>query len=119
MPRRITKQSIRPNVNEGVPLIEKGSANVFADLGLPNPEESLAKSDIARQLNRTIAQLGLNQSAAGKIMGIPQPRVSELSRHRLSLFSLDKLLELANRLGIDIEIHMRQSTEPHLKVLTA
>jgi len=100
-------------------MVEKGSDNVFADLGLRNPEEAQAKSDIARQLNRTILQRRLSQDEAGKIMGISQPRVSALSRHRLSAFSLDKLLVLANRLGIDIEIRMQQSTEPHLKVLTA
>ena len=93
--------------------IEKGSGNVFADIGLPDPEEALAKSDLARQLNLAIAE------QTGKILGIAQPRVSELSRTRLGSFSLEKLLKFAKRLGIDVEIYVRPSAEPHLKVLTA
>jgi predicted XRE-type DNA-binding protein len=91
---------------------------VFADIGLNDPEEALAKSDIARQLNRTIAARKLNQEEAGRILGVAQPRVSELARGRLSSFSLEKLLEFSKRLGIDVEIHMRPAAEPHLRVLT-
>jgi len=86
---------------------------------LPDPEEALAKSDLARQLNLAIAERKLSQEQTGKILGIAQPRVSELSRTRLGSFSLEKLLKFAKRLGIDVEIYVRPSAEPHLKVLTA
>ena len=63
--------------------VEEGSGNVFADIGLPNPEEALAKAEIARQVNRILAKRGLNQVQAGALLRIAQPRVSDLARGRL------------------------------------
>src|ERR1035438_587537 len=63
--------------------IEKGSGNVLADIGLPNPEEALAKAEIARQVNRILVARKLSQAEAGVILGIAQPRVSDLFRGRL------------------------------------
>ena len=56
--------------------VVKGSGNVFADVGIPNPEEALAKAEIARHVNRTIAARKLTQAEASKILGVPQPRVA-------------------------------------------
>jgi predicted XRE-type DNA-binding protein len=47
---------------------------------LPNPEEALAKAEIARQVNRILAERGLNQVQAGALLRIAQPRVSDLAR---------------------------------------
>ena len=47
--------------------VEEGSGNVFADIGLPNPEEALAKAEIARQVNRILTERGLNQVQAGAL----------------------------------------------------
>ena len=96
---------------------EKGSGNVFADFGLPNPEEALAKSEIARQVNRILADRKLSQAEAGVILGIAQPRVSDLVCGRLGRFSLDKLIDFAKRLGNDVEIRIKPSRRPRLKVL--
>ena len=97
----------------------KGSGNVFADVGLPHPEEALAKAEIARQVNLVLAGRGLSQVKAAAILGIPQPRVSDLVRGRLQKFSLEKLLDFAKRVGIDVEIRMKPSRQPRLKVLVA
>jgi len=78
---------------------EEGSGNVFADIGLSNPEEALAKAEIARRVNRILADRGLSQMEAGTILGIPQPRVSDLARGRLGKFSLEKLLDFTKRFG--------------------
>ena len=99
--------------------VEEGSGNVFADIGLPNPEEALAKAEIARRVNRILADRGLSQVQAGAVLGIPQPRVSDLVRGRLAKFSLEKLIDFAKRLGNDIEIRIKPSQKPHLKVRTA
>lgn len=99
--------------------VTKGSGNVFADIGLPNPEEALAKAEIARQVNRALAQRGIPQAKVAGILGVTQPRVSDLMRGRLTRFSLDKLLEFANRAGIDVEIRMKRSSRPGLKVMAA
>jgi predicted XRE-type DNA-binding protein len=96
--------------------VEKGSGNVFADIGMPNPEEALAKAEIARRINHILADRKLSQVEAGKVLGIPQPRVSDLARGRLGKFSLEKLIDFAKRLGDDVEIRMRPSRTPRLKV---
>ena len=96
--------------------VEEGSGNVFADIGLPNPEEALAKAEIARQVNRILTERGLNQVQAGALLRIAQPRVSDLARGRLGKFSLEKLLQFARLTGIDVEIRMRPSQTPALTV---
>src|ERR1035438_5599730 len=60
--------------------VEEGSGNVFADIGLPNPEEALAKAEIARQVDRVLTKRRLNQVQAGALLRIAQPRVSDLYR---------------------------------------
>jgi predicted XRE-type DNA-binding protein len=99
--------------------IEKGSGNVLVDIGLPNPEEALAKAEIARQVNRILVARKLSQAEAGMILGIAQPRVSDLIRGRLGRFSLDKLINFAKRSGNDVEIRIKPSRRPRLKVLGA
>ena len=96
--------------------VYEGSGNVFADIGLPNSEEALAKAEIASLVNDSLADRGLSQKQAGAILGIPQPRVCDLGRGRLNKFSLEKLLEFAMRVGIDVEIRLKPSRKPRLQV---
>ncbi|MGH7248147.1 MAG: helix-turn-helix domain-containing protein, partial [Pseudomonadota bacterium] len=56
--------------------VTRGSGNVFADLGLPNPEERLAKAELALAISRAIKERGLTQREAAALMGIDQPKVS-------------------------------------------
>ena len=63
-------------------------------------------------------QRGLNQVQAGTLLRIAQPRVSDLARGRLGKFSLEKLLQFARLTGIDVEIRMKPSSKPGLKVRT-
>ncbi|MGA3188974.1 MAG: helix-turn-helix transcriptional regulator [Bryobacteraceae bacterium] len=95
---------------------EKGSGNVFADLGFADPEEALAKAELARHINRIISERNLNQHDAGEILGVDQPRVSALNKGRLSLFSLEKLMQFAARLGNEVEITIRPSQHGGIKV---
>lgn len=60
----------------GKPIpVTRGSGNVFADLGLPNPEERLAKAELALAISRAIKERGLTQREAATLMGIDQPKV--------------------------------------------
>ena len=95
---------------------EKGSGNDLTGIDLPNPEEALAKAEIARQVNRILVAGRLSQAEAGVILGIAQPRVSDLIRGRLGRFSLDKLIDFAKRSGNDVEIRIKPSRRPRLKV---
>ncbi len=87
--------------------IEKGSGNVFADLGLPNPEQELLKANLTLQIYKAVKARGLTQAQAGEILGIKQPHVSALMRNRAGNFSVGRLMEFLNRLGHDVRITVK------------
>jgi predicted XRE-type DNA-binding protein len=89
--------------------VEESSGNVFADLGLSDPEERLAKADLAIAISREIESRGLTQAEAADLLGVAQPDVSNLTRGRLSGYSIERLTRLLNALGQDVEIRIRPS----------
>ncbi|NCN70865.1 MAG: XRE family transcriptional regulator [Rhodoferax sp.] len=92
--------------------VEIGSGNVFADLGLPDPDKRQFKSDLVIEITKAIRKLGLTQKAAAERMGIPQPKVSGMMRGDFTNLSERKLMDCLNRLGYDIEIKVRPAAEP-------
>jgi predicted XRE-type DNA-binding protein len=84
--------------------VERGSGNVFADIGVPNPSLALAKAELAAKILKAIAQKGITQAAAGKLLGIGQPKISALMHGRLEGFSSDRLLRFLTQLGCDVRI---------------
>lgn len=80
------------------------SGNVFADFGLPNPEEALAKAELAGKIAALILERRLTQAKAAKLLGIDQPKVSYLLRGHLTGFSLERLIRFLMLLGQDIKI---------------
>ncbi len=89
------------NTNE---VIVESSGNVFADLGLPNPEERLAKAELARQIRTIIVERDLTQAQAGALLGLAQPNVSNLLKGRLKGFSVEKLMEYLTALNRNVQI---------------
>jgi predicted XRE-type DNA-binding protein len=87
--------------------VTRGSGNVFADLGMSNPEERLAKAQLASLIDDAIRERALTQQDAAALMGIDQPKVSHLLRGRLSGFSTQRLIDFLNALGRDVEIVVR------------
>ena len=83
---------------------EVGSGNVFKDLGLKNPEERLVKAQLASQIIFILEDRKLTQTAAAKILGIAQPKVSNIYRGNLDEFSIERLTRLLNRLHRDVRI---------------
>ena len=81
--------------------------NVFADLGLPDPELLLAKAKLSVKIERLIKERRLTQKQAAKLMGLTQPNVSDLLRDRLDGFTLDRLFRCLDALGQEIEIVVR------------
>lgn len=84
--------------------VVESSGNVFADIGLPNPEERLAKADLAIRIASAIRASRLTQARAARILRIDQPKVSRLLRGRLSGFSTERLMLFLTLLGRDVEI---------------
>jgi len=101
-------------------VVEKSSGNVFADPGLPNPEERLAKADLAIAIAREIQARGLTQAEAAELLGVAQPDISNLMRGRLFGYSIERLTRLLNALGRDVVIRVRRAragaTLGHLRV---
>ena len=86
-----------------------GTGNVFADIGIPEPEEALAKARLADLIGETIEDLDLTQVRAGEILGIDQGTVSKLINGRLDGFSQERLIRYLKILGHDIDIVVRRS----------
>lgn len=87
------------------------SQNVFADLGMPEPDEKLLKAELASQIDDIIEQRGLTQSEVAHILGVDQPKVSAIKNGRLREFSVVRLYKFLNALGKDVRIVVSDATE--------
>ena len=88
-------------------VVEIGSGNVFADLGLPQPNRLLAKAVLVRNIRQRIAERNLSQRKAGELLGLDQPKISELLRGKTAGYSMDRLFKFLNLLGQSVEIIVR------------
>ena len=84
--------------------IEQGSGNVYADLGLPEADEMLVKAHLAAKIGDIIKHRHLSQEQAAEILGMSQPKVSNLLRGKFRGISEAKMLECLTRLGRDVQI---------------
>lgn len=87
------------------------TGNVFRDLGFsPREAENLRlRSDLMMRLNRIIQSAGLTQAAAARLLGVTQPRISDLTRGRIDRFSVDGLLEMLGRAGVTVTFVFKRS----------
>ncbi len=103
---------VKPTKSEALNIeFERSSGNVFADLGLEQPEELKTKLVLAVKLNERIKALNLKQTDVAKQLGIAQPNVSALLNYRLDKFSSEKLLEFFNMLGYDVDLLIRPTVQ--------
>ena len=92
--------------------ITKGSGDVFADLGF-SPAETRnlrLRSQMMTALRRFIEKEGLTQAEAAKRLKVSQPRVSDLTRGKISRFSLDSLVNMLTDAGLDVDFRVKQSS---------
>jgi predicted XRE-type DNA-binding protein len=82
----------------------EGSANVYADLGMSNAEEMLAKAQLVVKIAEIIKSRGWTQQQAAKVIGIPQPKLSKMLRGQFRGISEVKMLDGLVRLGRDVHI---------------
>ena len=106
-----------------VEKIERGSGNVFADLGFRDAEERMWKAQLAIKISRLIQSKGWTQVQAAERVGLDQPKISQLMRGGLTGFSADRLFAILNRLGYNVEVRIstkEQSPEKtHTRVMIA
>ena len=89
-----------------------GSGNVFADLGLPAPEERLAKARLAHRIYRLLEERVLSEREAAAMLGVEPSAVTALLDGQLAGFSIGQLLQFLNALNQDIEIVVRPNQSP-------
>jgi predicted XRE-type DNA-binding protein len=92
---------------------EKSSGNVFADLGLPHPEQELLKAGLTLQIYRNIKARHLTRVPVGEILRIKQPHVSLLLRDRSTNFSVERLMDFLAALGHHVEIRIKRTRKTH------
>ena len=79
------------------------AGNVFQDLGLPSPNERLAKAKLAYKINRLIADQGMTQKDAADFLGISRSKMTALRNGRLQNFTIDHLVSLFRRMKSDLQ----------------
>jgi predicted XRE-type DNA-binding protein len=84
--------------------VTPADGNIFETLGFPDAEELKAKAELVIQIIQIMEERGLKQVEAAEIMGIDQPKVSQLVHGRLDGFSMERLYRFLNALGMDVEI---------------
>src|SRR5882724_11544698 len=98
MDRRAERTKTMNSMND----IRQSSGNVFADLHLPDAGELNAKAQIAYQICRILNKRKLTQKRAAALLGIDQPKISNLMRGRLDGFSTDRLFRFLTDLDRNV-----------------
>lgn len=102
--------------------IEQGSGNPYADLGIPDADDMLVKAGLAREIAQIIKARRLTQQRAAELLGMTQPKLSEMLRGRFRGISQAKMIECLNRLGRDVNIVVSKVTRRvtgHTQVVVA
>ena len=86
--------------------VTPSTGNVFRDLGFSREESEhlLVRADLLIHVQKAIASRGLKQAEAAKALRVTQPRISDLLRGRVDLFSTDSLIDMLSRLGVGVKL---------------
>jgi len=91
--------------------LEKSSGNVFHDIGFP-PEEAhnlVMRAELMLKIEDYVKKSGTIQKHAAKHLGITQPRLNQLLKHKVDLFSLDALVNIATRAGMQVKLTIKKA----------
>jgi len=97
--------------NESQIKVVRGSGNIFADLGVANAEEELAKAELAFSIRQRIKAKGLNQTDAATLLGTDQAKISLLMNGKVGGFTFDRLVRFLNALEMDVKISISPTTD--------
>jgi len=92
--------------------LTRSSGNVFKDLGFPAEEAEHLKirSNMMAHLRELIASRGLKQADAAALFGVTQPRVSDLVRGKIDLFSIDTLIDMLSHAGVKVKFTLSEAS---------
>lgn len=93
--------------------VRPSSGNVFADLGFASEEAQNLKlrADLMIEVAKLIETQGLTQAAAAALLGVTQPRISDLVRGKIDRFSVDSLIEMLGRAGATVSLVVRMDRQ--------
>jgi predicted XRE-type DNA-binding protein len=84
----------------------KSSGNVFEDLGF-EPDEAhnlMIRSELMIAITRLIDRRGITQRQAADLFGVTQPRVSDVVRGKIELFTIDALVKMLSAAGVKVRV---------------
>jgi predicted XRE-type DNA-binding protein len=84
--------------------IEKGSTNVYADLGRADADAMIVKAQLASKIAELIKRRHLNQVEAAELFGMQQPKVSAMLNGRFRGISEEKMMRCLLALGQNVQI---------------
>ena len=89
----------------------RGSGNVFRDFGFGKAEaESLKlRAELMMRIDEAFRRSGMTQAQAARALGLTQPRLNALLTGKIGLFSLDALVDIAARAGLDVRIVVKKA----------
>jgi predicted XRE-type DNA-binding protein len=104
--RRKVVKVVKKATKRAHPVVRRSSGNVFADLGFDEDEaEHLRiRSALMATLRQVLLDRKLTQVAAAAVFEVSQPRVSDLMRGKIDLFSIDMLVDMLARAGVRVEV---------------
>ena len=90
---------------------KKSSGNVFKDLGFNREEaENLrVRAMLMAALEKYIRQEGMTQAEAAGKLGVTQPRISDLMRGKIEVFSIDTLVAMLAQVGLRVKIQITKA----------
>ena len=92
--------------------LRRGSGNVFRDLGFSAAEAAnlQLRSDLMIVLRKRLTADGTTQVQAARLLGVSQPRISDLYRGKIDRFSVDTLIKWLGKAGADVRVTVRNKT---------
>ena len=98
--------------------MRRSSGNVFRDLGYgaEDAEHLRIRSVLMATLTRLIEERELTQTEAARVFGVTQPRVSDLVRGKVDLFSIDMLVDMLARAGMQIQLSAKPTSKRRPRV---
>jgi len=102
--KRSSKRTAPPSHNSG-------SGNVYADLGIDDPEGMLVKAQLVSKIAEILVEQGYTQTKAANILGVPQPKLSKILRGQFRGVSERKLMDCLAKLGRNVDIVVHRASQ--------
>jgi predicted XRE-type DNA-binding protein len=101
------------DATDGSSHVTSADGNVFADLGFARDEaENLRiRAQLMARIRDLIVTRRLTQTAAGELLGVSQPRVSDLRRGKIGLFTIDALVNMLAHAGLRVRVQVEPTRD--------